>query len=92
MKPYKLLEIRTNLTVFFSHLTRAYTKINLGGGNLPPGATRRGGENLNCKFKTLASWISGISIRYFKGSHTVHLSCKYYFIPPSNKTSRNTCF
>ena len=44
MKPYKLLEIRTNLTVFFSHLTRAYTKINLGGGICPQVLLGGGGE------------------------------------------------
>ena len=38
--------------------------------------------------KQLASWKSGISIRYFKGTQTVQSPCKYYFISPSNKTSR----
>ena len=46
-------------------------------------------QNLNCKFKRFGlNWISGISIRYFKGTHTVQIPRLYYFIPPSNKTSR----
>ena len=46
-------------------LTRAYTEINLRG------------QNLNCNSKHLTSWISGISKRYFKGTLTVQLPCKY---------------
>jgi len=37
--------------------------------------------------------MSSVSVRYFKGAHTVQLPCKYYFTYPSNKTSRkNICF
>ena len=38
--------------------------------------------------KHLSCWISGICFRDFKGTHTVQSPCKYYFISPSNKTSR----
>ena len=56
---------------------RAYAEINLGGGTTFE----------LFKFKTyLASLISGISIRYFEGTHTVQLPCiVLYFISPSNK-------
>ena len=32
----------------------------------------------SANLKHLASWISGISIRYFKGTNTVQLPCMYY--------------
>ena len=56
---------------------RANTEINLGGCKI-----------WTVNSKNLASWISGISIRYFKGTHSVQSPCKYYFISLSNKTSR----
>ena len=55
----------------------------------PPclGAPVEGGEQ-NSKY--LASWIS--SITYFKGTHTVQLPCKYYFILHSNKLPEKIMF
>ena len=48
---------------------RAYTEIDLGGGQIfvcPPLEAPKGGQNLNCKFKT------------FKATHAVQLPYKYY--------------
>ena len=54
-----------------------------GGGqkNFPtPRSSYNGGEqNLNCKLKTFG---------FLDSVHTVQLPNKYYFISPSNKTSR----
>ena len=50
-----------------------------GGKICPPLCTiRAGGKILTVNSKHLASWISGISIRYFKGTHTIQLPCMYY--------------
>ena len=40
------------------------------------GGGRAGDVIVNSKH--LASWISSISLRYFKGTHTVQLHCMYY--------------
>ena len=46
-----------------------------------------GGKILTENSKHLTSWISGISIRYFKATHTIQLPCKYYYLS-FKKTSR----
>ena len=52
---------------------------------LPPLGAPRGGQN--CKFKTFGFF--GIRQKYnIRLHYTVQLPCKYYFISPSNKTSR----
>ena len=37
-----------------------------------------GGKIWTVNSKHLASWISGINIKYFKGTHTIQLPCVYY--------------
>ena len=39
-----------------------------------------GGNILIVHSEHLASWISGISIRYFKGTHKVQIACMYFTV------------
>ena len=56
-------------SLIFHSLSRAYTVINLGGGQtffLPPPKSLGGGQNLNRKFKTFGL------LEYFQGIHTLY--------------------
>jgi len=64
----------------FGGNSRAYTEINVGGGGersatffLPPPLGAPKGDKRAVYLKHMASWISGISTRYFKGTQTVQL-------------------
>ena len=50
----------------------------------PPPLELLGGHNLNHKFKTFG-FLDTLKVHIH---YTVQLPCKYYFISPSNKTSR----
>ena len=82
---------------------RTYTEITLGGEAKlaqiaknyfanPQIAPKGGAETVNSKH--LASWISGTSISYFKGTQTVQLPFMYYALPllQTKIAEKNNCF
>ena len=89
-----LLEISEHWfwALFVTLQGRGQKKFFFGGGRtfffaLPSYEILGGRQNFNCKFKTFG-FLDTLKVHTKQYTYTVQLPCKYYFISPSNKTSR----